>query len=332
MRPSKSERMRILVTGASGLYGGYFSKYAMSKGHEVFSVRHSDRPITTATALGIDDKITWARGDICDVNFLSLLLAEHDIQAVAHFAAKPIVRTGTIVAKPIYDINIGGTVALLDAVKQVAARRKILFLMVSTDKAYGDAGDRPYTENMPLNGTSIYETSKIGAEVACRGYFTHGFVPDLVISRSCNVVGVDFHWRLVGNTVRQLLSGEPAKKYTDNQYVREYLDAESAVEAQYQLLMRADEYRGQSFNIGSGEVFTQEEMIDLIIADHFPGGPVIRIPSPPAHMIEIAYQRMDCTRIQGALGWKPRRSVRAAIADVVAWWREHRALAPWSQL
>ena len=282
--------------------------------------------------LGITDKITWSKGDVQDSDFLSLVLADHDIQAVAHFAAKPLVRTGTLVAQPIFKTNALGTVALLDAVKQVAAKRPVHFLMISTDKVYGDAGDQPYTESMPLMGSSIYETSKISAEMACRAYYTHGLVPDLVISRSCNVIGIDFTWRLVGNTIRQLLCHVPAKVYTKSQYVREYLDCQSAVEAQYELLLRADEHRGQAFNIGSGEVYTQEEMIEKIRQEHFPEGHVVRVDPPSQHMIEIAYQRLDCSKIQKTLGWKPKRDVGQAIAEVVAWWREHQALAPWSLL
>lgn len=776
MRVSKNERLRLLVTGASGVYGAYFARHALDLGHDVFSIRHNDRPHTTATALGIADRITWARGDILDTEFLSLLLAEHDIQGIAHFAAKPLVRTGTTAGKPIYQVNAMGTVALLEAVKHVVASRPVHFLMVSsvtgdtpllvemdgerhrvtmadvweryartplvgadreqvptpglrcldivdgktvfseaeaivrhktreevrrihyggayvdmtighsafvfagdgtvkptkvsdlregdllvvpaasrhavpsvddynpylldllstpakerlgaarknvtrhrlgkvrlrdpgvlemvgtyladgyaddyrvtfvcnkttklvvynkvkellrslefhtneedrggpkqtvslsvnslelatllsdmmgtlardkrlrgswawnldreavlrfiegyrcdsyqlpdgglrfttasrelatdlmwlysladlcplmhhvtdeyiaartpgridgreirgggfwfvrvpigalnrgkgcrtpaakclpvsyvrkaldgtsighelrgrlsskktiglerladefpaifgdvsmgcvavqkietvapsayvfdincpisgsfcagirpikarnTDKTYGDAGDRPYSEDMPLMGTSIYETSKISAEVACRAYQAHGWVPDLVISRSCNIVGVDFSWRLVGNTIRQFLSGAPAKIYSKNQYVREYLDCESAVEAQMQLLLRADEHRGEAFNIGGGEQYTQEEMIEKIRRDHFPEGHTIRIAPPAGHMIEIAYQRMDCAKIQRALGWRPRRDVAQAIANVVTFWRAHKELAPWSLL
>jgi dTDP-D-glucose 4,6-dehydratase len=226
-----------------------------------------------------------------------------------------------------------GTVSLLDAVKQVAAKRRVHFLYVGTDKEYGNAGDQPYTEDMPLLGTSIYEASKIAAEVACRSYQFHELVPDLVVSRSCNMVATaDLNWRLVPNTIRQFLCNVPAKIYTKGQYVREYMHVEDAVEAQYQLLMRADEYRGQAFNIGSGETHTQEEVIEFIHREHFPEGQVTRVDPPGHHFVEISYQKLDTTKIRRELGWASKRTFEQAIADVVTWWREHRGLAAWSQL
>lgn len=334
MRPSKDERLRILVTGATGPYGGHFAKYCLERGHEVFSIRHNQRPYDSASLLGIRDRITWAQGDIRDTRLLSELLSKYEIQAVSHFAALPLVRTATVTVEPIFSVNTGGTVALLEAVKeQVAAKRKVHFLYVGTDKEYGHAGDVPYTEDTPLLGWSAYEASKIAADVMCRSYQKHGFVPDLVVSRSCNVIAsADLNWRLVGNSVRQALSDVALRVYTAGQWQREYLDVRSAVEAQYFLLLRADEYRGGAYNIGSGVQFTQEEMIDLIRREHFPEARVERVSPPDHHHIEIPYQRLNCEKVRKALGWEPRYTVEQAVAEVVAFWRSHRDLARWSQL
>lgn len=262
------------------------------------------------------------------------MAAVWDIQAVAHFAALPLVRTGTLVAEPIFDINVMGTVALLDAVKQlVAGGKKVLFLQVSTDKAYGDAGDRPYTEETPLLGSSVYEASKVAAEAACRAYQSQGLVPDLVVSRSCNIIATaDLNWRLIGVTIRSFLCGVPAKIYTNGQFVREFSAVEDSVDAQMLLLLRADEYRGQAFNIGSGHQWTQEEAIIHIRDTHFPDGHIVRVDPPAHHRVEIFYQRLNCAKIEKALGWRPKRTVPEAVADVVKFWQEHIDIAPWSML
>jgi nucleoside-diphosphate-sugar epimerase len=335
MRPSKTERMRLFVSGATGPYGAHFAKLCLERGNEVFSVEHQRRPNDSASLLGIKDQITWAAGDIRDSKFLAHILADWDIQGVAHFAALPLVRPSNVIPEAIFSVNAMGTVALLEAIKQVTngAEKRVHFLQASTDKVYGNAGDTPYVEDTPLRGTSAYEASKIAAEIACRSYQAHGFVPHLVISRSCNIVGPgDMNWRLIPNTIRQFISNVPAKVYTSGQYVREFMAVQDAVEAQYELLMRADEYAGQAFNIGSGEQWTQEEAIEHIQRTHFPEGVISRIPPPAHHRIEISYQRLDCSKIQQALGWKPKHTLADAVAEVVAWWREHRDLAAWSML
>ena len=334
MRISKNERLRIFCTGASGPYGAHFSRLALERGHEVISLRHDHKPYDSALLLGIRDKVTWVQGDIRDKKLLSEIMARYEPQAVAHFAAVPLVRTSTISVEPLFSVNVAGTVALLEAVKeQVAAKRRVHFLYVGTDKEYGDAGDTPYTEETPLLGWSAYEASKIAADVMCRSYQKHGFVPDLVVSRSCNVIAAgDTNWRLVGNSVRQCLSDVPMRVYTKGQWVREYLAVEDAVEAQLELLIRADEYRGQAFNIGSGIQKTQEEVIYHIRDTHFPKAQTMRIDPPDHHFVEIAYQRLECSKIRKTLGWKPKRTFEKAIVSVVEFWREHQSIAPWSQL
>lgn len=334
MRPSTSESLRIFVSGATGPYGAHFAKLCLEKGHQVFSLEHNRRPNDSASLLGIKDKITWTSGDIRDANYLAYALASWEIQAVAHFAALPLVRTGTLIAEPVFSINTMGTVALLDAVKQIVhGGRKMLFLMVSTDKVYGYAGDVPYTEETPLKGAGIYEASKVAAEAACRAYQAQGLVPDLVISRSCNVIATcDLAWRLVSNTARAFVTGHQGKVYTRGQYIREFAHVTDSVSAQLQLLLRADEYAGQAFNIGTGTSRTQEEVITHIRDVHFPEGQIIRVDPPSFSKIEIPYQLLDSTKARRELGWAPKHTFEEAVADVVAWWREHKDLAPWSLL
>lgn len=334
MRPSKKERLRIFVTGATGPYGGYFAKKCLEEGHDVFSIEHARRPNDTAALLGIKDEITWVSCDVRDQSTITACLAAWEIQAVAHFAALPLVRVSALITEPVFSTNVMGTVSVLEAVRQLTAGgRRVHFLHVSTDKVYGNAGDVACTEDTALRGSSVYETSKIAAEVVCRAYQAQGLVKDLVISRSCNVVGpADTNWRLIPNTIRQFLTDVPAKVFTSGQYVREYMHVEDAVEAQYRLLLRADEYGGHVFNIGSGEQWTQEEAIEHIRKTHFPEGRITRVEPPAFHKIEISYQKLDCSKIRKELGWAPKRTLTEAVADAAAWWREHQGLAPWSVL
>lgn len=334
MRPSKGERLRIFVTGATGAYGAHFAKLCLDLGHEVFSLRHTLRPHDTASLLGIRDKITWIDGDIRNTALLSEIMSRFEPQAVAHFAALPLVRTSKVPSRGTFSVNVEGTVALLDAAaEQVGADRRVHFLYVGTDKEYGDAGDRPYSEDMPLLGWSGYEATKIAADVMCRSYQKRGLVPHLVVSRSCNILAeADLNWRLVTNSIRQCLCDVPMQVYTRGQFVREYLAVEDAVEAQLQLLLRADEYAGQTFNIGSGEQRTQEEMIHHIREAYFPEARIVRVEPPDHSRLEIPFQKLDCAKIRRALGWVPKKAVPEAVADLVAWWREHQALAPWSML
>ena len=333
MRPSKTEKLRIFVTGATGPYGAHFAQKCLEEGHEVFSLEHYRRPSDSASLLGIRDKITWVNGDIRDGSLLQKCMADWNVQAVAHFAALPLVKTGMVIAEPIFDINTMGTVRVLDAAKAlIRGGQNLNFLYVSTDKALGYAGDRPYTEDMVRKPEGLYEASKAAGELACESYRAQGHVPNLVISRSCNVVAeADMNWRLIPNTIRQFLCNVPAKIYTKGQYQREFIDVKDAVNAQYTLLLRADE-KPELFHIGSGHQWTQEEAITYIHQTHFPDGTINRVDPPGFHRIEIPYQRLDSTKLREVHGWKEENTVEKAVDRVVGWWRERSELAPWSQL
>ena len=331
MRLSKSEKLRVLVTGAAGPYGAHFAKLALDQGHEVFSIRRTVRPYDSATLLGIADKITWVNGDIRDSGFLLHCLAAWNIQAVAHFAALPIVSSAPAMRQTVWSVNCTGTVSLLDAIRQY--RPETLVLFVSTDKVLGYVGDRPYTEGMAPKPIAPYDTSKYAAEVACRSYQAMGYVPNLVVTRSCNVIAsADLNWRLVPNTIRQFLCNVPAKVYTSGQKQREFIAVEDACAAQMLCLLRADETPGETFHIGSGHQWVQEEAIEYIRAKHFPNGQIVRVPPPQWHPIEIPYQRLDCTKIEQQHGWRPNRPVPMAVDDLVMWWKKHVQLAAWSLL
>ena len=319
------------MTGATGPYGAHFAKFCLDQGHEVFSIRRSRRPHDAASLLGLTDQISWIDGDIRDRELLEHCLADWRVQAAAHFAALPIVSTAPYMLQALWAVNVDGTLALLDAIHHV--NPEILTLFVSTDKALGHAGDTPYTEEMRAVPTAPYDTSKGVAEAICRSYQAMGYIRNLAITRSCNIIASgDLNWRLIPNTIRQFLSHVPAKVYTKGQWVREFIAVEDAVEAQFLCLLRADEKPGETFHIGSGFQWTQEQAIGYIRENHFPAGVVIRVEPPPHHKIEIPYQRLDCSKIEKQYGWRAKVPVPTAVDNLVAWWREHANLASWSML
>lgn len=331
MRPSTRERMRVLVTGATGPYGAHFAAHCLGLGHEVFSVRRTRRPHDAASLLGITDRISWVDGDVRDRQLVEHCLADWRIQAVAHFAALPIVSTAPAMLRALWSVNVDGALSMLEALHRAAPGA--LFLYASTDKALGHAGSIPYTEDMHALAVAPYDASKAAAEVACRSYQAMGYVPNLVVTRSCNIVAsADMNWRLIPNTIRQFLCDVPAKVYTSGQWVREFVAVEDAVAAQYLCMMRADETPGEVFHIGSGHQWTQEQAIEHIREVHFPRGQVARVQPPAHHKIEIPYQTLDSSKVRRVHGWAPRSTVPEAVARLVEWWRSHIGLAAWSQL
>jgi len=314
--------MRILVTGANGIYGASMSKKLLNEGHEVISIMHDRRPFAVASLLNIESSISWAHGDVLDYNFLTRVIADYEIDTIYHFAAMPIVKRCPDAPLPVYLTNVIGTCNILEAAKH----RDCKVLYMSTDKVYGYAGEKPYEEDFPLMGLGVYDSSKASADLITRAYhYTYGL--RTIVARSCNIFGPgDLNWRIIPNTIRRCLLKKPPVIFRGIEHTREYIFVDDAVDALMFLMKHIDKTCGQAFNVGSGESISDEEVIRRIVS-FFPSiKPEIREPLP--HMCkEIPYQKLSCSKIR-KLGWKSKTDFDTGLEKTIDWYREHKDILP----
>lgn len=324
--------MLALVSGASGSFGAHLAKLLLAQGHEVISIRHDDAPVDTAKLLGISDRITWAKGSILDERFCRRVVADYGIDTIFHLAALPLTQVATRTIAPIFQTNLMGTVHLLEAVKENAwAGKNIRFVYISTDKSYGSVGNKPYTEDMPLNGLAPYDCSKACADLATQTYAASGFAPSVVIVRPCNIIAPgDLNLgRILPRMIFPCLRGENPTLYK-TEYLREFIAVEDAVKAIYLLddALRRDHssFHGQAFNIGSGNQRSLEQVVNVVLA-HFPSLQTNWIEAPPVARVEIPFQLLSTKKIQYALGWRAEISFETAVENLIHWWK-----ANWEKL
>ena len=320
-----------LVTGASGAFGAHAAKMLLALGHRVVSFEHDSHPFDTASLLGIKEHITWVRGSLLDETLCKRVVADYSPDSIWNFAALPIVQAATRTTVPIFDTNVMGTVHLLEAVKENNwAGKKIRFIQVSTDKVYGDAGEVPYTEDMPLNGLSVYDASKACADIIARTYAHVGYAPALATVRPCNTISPgDMNLgRVLTRILVPCMRGESPTLYR-TPYKREYMWVEDSVGWMYLLDRALAEGRahGEAYNIGSGEQRTLEGAVEEVL-EHFPGITPKWIEPPPISRLEIPYQKLDTTKFKSLVGLgSPPRAFSGSVKGLVAWWR-----ANWDRL
>ena len=171
-----------------------------------------------------------------------------------------------------------------------------------------------------MRGMAPYENSKACADLICQGY-AKTFDLDIRIVRSSNVYGPgDLNSRIIPNTIRRLMAGKPALVWKGISYVREYMYIRDLVLGM-EMVMHAGK-AGDIFNIGSGVLKTQEEVIEEIMS-HFPRGVVESAAAPVYTKYEIQYQALDHSRISQTLGWHPATTFEEGIALTVNWWRDY---------
>jgi CDP-glucose 4,6-dehydratase len=322
-----AKALKVLVTGASGALGGNLSKHLLSKGHNIVSIKHDEHPFDTPSVLGIQNNITWIRGDITDESLVKRVLADYEIDLVYHLAALPIVRVGTRTCRPLYEVNLMGTLSILEAMKeQTSSGYNAGLIYVATDKVYGEVDyGRKYLETDALNAMAPYETSKACADMTVRMYQKMGYIKSSAVVRPSNIFGPgDFNSRIIPNTIKRCLRGDRPVIFRDITYVREFTYVDDFVRAMSIIgdSVHIGELRGEIFNIGSGDTRTQTQTIESILRNFPQIQPEIKNPEPYMR-IEIPYQSLDHTKIFNRFGWKAEIPFDEGIDRTVEWWRTH---------
>ena len=321
--------MIILITGASGAIGAHLAKRLLDEGHEVISIKHDEHPFDTSSLIGVRDRIVWAKGSILDERFVKRVVADYAPEVIYHLAALPITQAAMRSMVPVFTVNLMGTIHLLEAVKESNwAGKNIRLIFQSTDKAYGEAGSKPYTEDQPLNALAPYDCSKACADQAVRTYAACGFVKSAAVARSCNIIAegdLNFN-RVFPRTIIPSMRGEPPSLYRTD-YLREFMYVEDAVSGlitiEHLLSANSTKWNGHAFNVGSGEQRTLPQCVEQILR-HFPGIEPNWTEAPPLSRIEIPYQALDTAKLHQAWPvWVPRYTFEETISRLVAWWREH---------
>ena len=150
----------VLITGHTGFKGSWLSIWLKELGANV--VGYALEPNTQRdnfVVSGLKDKITHIIGDVRDFRGLSHVFKEHQPEIVFHLAAQPIVRKSYINPKETYDINVGGTVNVLECCRLSDSVKTII--NVTSDKCYENKDEKKaYKESDPLGGFDPYSSSK----------------------------------------------------------------------------------------------------------------------------------------------------------------------------
>ncbi len=154
--------MRVLITGGAGFIGAHLANRLVQRG---VGVRVLD-DLSSGDPANLQPGVNFNRGDVRDVPKLWSLLQGVDV--VFHLAALVSVPASVLYPREYNDVNVGGTVALLEACRDVGVRRVVL---ASSATVYGDQPQQPVTEEMAPNPAVPYAVSKLAAE---RYLFTIG--------------------------------------------------------------------------------------------------------------------------------------------------------------
>jgi CDP-glucose 4,6-dehydratase len=260
---------RVLVTGATGLIGGWLVRNLLEKDADVVCLVRDWVPQSELVRARFIEKATVVRGDVREQAVIERTLAEYEIHTVFHLAAQTIVGIANDNPLSTFESNIQGTWNLLEACRHCAGVKAVL--VASSDKAYGDQKTLPYTEDYPLQGRHPYDVSKSCADLIAQSYASTYSLP-IAITRCGNFYGGgDLNWnRIVPGTIRSVLHGERPVIRSDGQSIRDYFYVEDAAAAYLLLAERlaADPHiSGLAFNFSNELQITVLDLVQQILKE-----------------------------------------------------------------
>jgi len=308
------------VTGATGLLGGWLVGELLQRGANVVALIRDDVPSSYLRSEGHERRCVTVRGSVEDLSLVRRVLAEYGVDTIFHLAAQTQVGAAHEAPYAALETNVRGTYTLLEAARLGTAQVRAV-VVASSDKAYGEQASLPYTEEMPLLGSNLYDASKAAAEVLARAYARAYELP-IVVARCANLFGGgDLNWaRLIPGTIRAVLQGKRPVIRSDGLMIRDYLYVRDAAMAFVRLAEEASTVTGEAFNFGLERPLTVLEVVEKI-------GEVTGTRIDPEIRSEargeIQRQYLSAARARERFGWRPLVGLEDGLRETVAWYRSY---------
>jgi CDP-glucose 4,6-dehydratase len=318
---------RVLVTGHTGFKGSWLTLWLSSLGAEVTGLSNG---VPTAPSLydlaRVGEAVEGIDVDIRDAAGVRDAVAAARPEVVLHLAAQPFVRRSFREPRETFEVNVMGTVNVLDAVRLSDGVRVVV--NVTSDKCYENREwEWAYRENEPMGGHDPYSSSKGASELVTSAYRRSFFAdPDgvrLASARAGNVIGGG-DWgedRLIPDIMRAALADQ-AVEIRNPGATRPWQHVLNPLSGYLELAQRlwSDHDAAGPWNFGPPESDARPvgwivERLDAL----WPGG--LRWQrDEDDHPHEARYLKVDSSRAHARLGWHPRWGLEAALAAVVEWY------------
>lgn len=314
----------VLVTGAAGFVGSRLARRLLDRGDRVvgldnlndyYPIEHKRRNLSD---LG-GERFTFIEADVRDLDGVRRVFDEHRPTAVAHLAAMAAVRYS--VAHPLIyvDVNVRGTMHLLEAARGGGVTALAL---ASTGSVYGRDTPTPFVETAAADRPlAPYPASKRSMELFAHGYHhLHGL--HIAVLRFFNVYGP--HGRpdmMPWQWARQILAGEELTLFGGGRLKRDWTYIDDIVDGFEAALDRALPW--EILNLGCSSPVENLEFVRVL--ERLLGRPAkVRDVPTPASEPPITYA--DVSRARRLLGYEPKVRVEAGLARFVAWLKQHRIM------
>ena len=314
--------MTILVTGGAGFIGSHLVERLLTEEHRVICLDNFDpfydpslKRRNLAPAMQ-NSRFRLVEGDLRDEGLIGKLFREEKIDIIAHLAARAGVRPS--VQDPVLyaEVNVRGTIHLLEACRKNAVRR---FVFASSSSVYGNNSRVPFSEEDPVNAPiSPYAATKKAGELLCHTYH-HLYGLDVACLRYFTVYGPRQRPEMaIHHFFRSIHEGKKISIFGDGSSLRDYTYIDDAIEGTLGALSR--EHGFQIYNIGESRTIKLSELIQAIEEQIGKKALIEHLPEQPG---DVKQTYADIRKAREHLGYNPKTDIREGLARFVRWYKEN---------
>ena len=337
--PNSFADQTLLVTGGAGFIGSAVIRYLLDETQA--QVVNVDKLTYAANLASIpqargNSRYKLEKTDICDGPSLRRILQRYQPAAVMNLAAESHVDRSIDGPSAFVQTNLVGTFTLLHETLRYwqslsrNQRDQFRLLHVSTDEVFGSLPESGlFSEDSPYAPNSPYSATKAGSDHLVRAWRETYGLPTLITNCSNNYGPYHFPEKLIPHMILKALAHEPLPVYGDGMNVRDWLYVEDHARALVLVVKRGA--IGETYNIGARSERTNRGVVETVCDLLDKQSPstigsrrslISFVPDRPGHDRRYA---IDPSKIESALGWRPRESFESGLARTVRWYLENRS-------
>lgn len=319
--------MKVLITGSAGFIGSHTCEHFIGKGYQVSGLDNFDnfylRSIkeNNLKLIRKSDRFVFHEGDIRDKSLVNKIFDDNRFDFVIHLAARAGVRPSIDKVEEYYDVNVNGTLNILEAMRTHNVK-KLLF--ASSSSVYGNNARLPFSESDPVdNPISPYASTKKSGELLCHVY-SHLYGFDITCLRFFTVYGPRQRPDLaIYKFTRLIDEGRPVDIYGDGSSSRDYTYIDDILDG---IDRAADNLKGYHiYNLGESD---RTELISLVRLIEEALGKKAVLNYLPMQAGDVKTTFADISKAKNELGYDPGFDFRKGMGKFIEWYRENKGLVP----
>jgi len=324
----------VLVTGGAGFIGSHLIERLLSDKNRVIIIdnfndyydpkikeRNIRRLIETKEKINLDDDhLKIYRGDIRDNLLIKKVFNENKVDYVVHLAAMAGVRQSIQIPEKYYDVNINGTLNILEACKKWKIQK---FIFASSSSVYGNNENVPFSENDNVDKPiSPYAASKKAGELLCYAYHHLNNI-SIACLRFFTVYGPRQRPDLAIHKFTKLIFNNEEIPFYGNGYTeRDYTYIDDIIDGITKTIEWIDknEKQYEIFNLGESKTISLNQMIETLEKIIGEKAIINRLPTQPG---DVNKTFADITKSKKILGYNPKTNFEEGIIKFIEWYKNY---------